>query len=166
MDRRGGKVKVRKSILERVLKRFDIVFEERMVIYGIVIEIKKDLFKLNKKFLEDFKNYQIIKLNILRNEDEFYEATQLINKENRKRVVLNPVQKNGKGYPLSQFQNNNKKYEDLTSIEKVIIEEEKEQIKSNFYFLINLIEMKIRRLERTLTKELKSVVRKSNKMFR
>lgn len=33
-------------------------------------ELKKDLFKLNKTFLEDFKNYQIIKLNIRKSEDD------------------------------------------------------------------------------------------------
>ena len=32
--------------------------------------IKKDLFKLNKNFLEDFKNYQVLKFNILKDHEE------------------------------------------------------------------------------------------------
>lgn len=31
-----------------------------------MIQSNKDLFKLNKSFLEDFKNYQILKFNILK----------------------------------------------------------------------------------------------------
>jgi hypothetical protein len=37
--------------------------------------IKKDLYKLNKNFLEDFKSYQILKFNILKNKEEINNVT-------------------------------------------------------------------------------------------
>ena len=113
--------------------------------------------------MEDFKNYQIIKLNILRNEEEYDEANQFINKERKnKKIAINSSSKNDQTLTLPRFK---KKNEDLTSLERTIIEEEIEQIKSNNLITFR-IEMKIRRLERTLTKELQNVVRKSNKIFR
>ena len=97
------------------------------------MEIKKDLFKINKKFLEDFKNYQIIKLNILRNEDEYDEATHSLKKERRKGILLSPIQKTQHNLQLSISRDlQNKNFEDLSVIEKKLIEEEMEQIKSIF----------------------------------
>jgi hypothetical protein len=37
--------------------------------------IKKDLYKLNKNFLEDYKSYQILKFNILKNKEEINDVT-------------------------------------------------------------------------------------------
>lgn len=73
---------------------------------------KKDLFKLNKNFLEEFKNYQIIKLNIRKAEDEFIRPQKQLMKR-RKGIILNVGVIN----------------EDFNMIEKSLIQSKQEDLK-------------------------------------
>ena len=73
---------------------------------------RKDLFKLNKKFLEEFKNYQIIKLNIRKAEDEFIRPQKQLMKR-RKGIILNVGVIN----------------EDFNMIEKSLIQSKQEDLK-------------------------------------
>ena len=73
---------------------------------------RKDLFKLNKNFLEEFKNYQIIKLNIRKAEDEFIRPQKQLMKR-RKGIILNVGVIN----------------EDFNMIEKSLIQSKQEDLK-------------------------------------
>ena len=103
-------------------------------------DIKKDLFKLNKNFLEEFKNYQIIKLNIKKANDVESQTDNVVFKR-KQRVFRNSFahfNDNSESCYQQHYSNHSKNYyflhladpeSGLNIIEKSLLQEEHEDLK-------------------------------------
>jgi len=92
-------------------------------------EIKRELFKINKDFLEEFKNYQIIKLNILKAEDDFKSISNS-SLQLKKSLLSKSINRHNESNKNPLFESiASIPSHELTAVERGILEEEQENLK-------------------------------------